>query len=732
MSVIQTRERAPQIIRAGAVRPRGPTARPAVPETGMTGRDVLRIIRKRKWLIIFSLVICIGLSIAALLLLLEYWPSYTATAVMKVRPEKVRMIQPTRPQISPTWLDALAAEAVNLATSERVLQAAISREEVRNTDWFQEDPDNAIQRLLDDLRVTPRPGSALIFASLDGRDRDELPEIVNAVVEEAERRAQEEATQGTQEQIRTLTTEKADLVEQRDLVRSEKAKILRDADVPDMLDRHDVLTMKLHALAPQVTAMELEYAQSEASLELIRKQVQSGQIESLPQVIQALDYDWSLRQLRAAMLNQRARRQTLESKFGPNHRSVQDFEAHVKSMELQIEMRKKELIDAQVNSLIANAESRKAIVLERLTKLRDQYRFVDLSVRGLRASHGRYTQLDTRDQTLTQAISRIDDRLVDLRMLLNSNKPLQIRQRAVRPREPSFPPKWYIMGAIGLGLGLLIGFGLSFLLEAIDVSIKGPADITRRVDLPLLGWVPHQDDLEENIKDIRLAFSTHPNSLISEHFRQIRTCLQFSGPASQRRSLLVTSPQPEDGRTTVSLNLAASTARNGRKVLVVDANFRQPMIRTLFSAAPEGGLSTALVGQANWRDMVLEIEPNFSIMASGPLPPNPGELLGSEQMSGMISEMVTEYDQIIFDAPPCLLVNDAPALSALVDGVLLVVRAGANTHGIVHRTREELHRIGGHIVGVVLNRVRYFAGGYLRKHYEAFYDYHERAKLPQE
>ncbi|MGB2819877.1 MAG: polysaccharide biosynthesis tyrosine autokinase [Phycisphaerae bacterium] len=730
MSVIHTREQAPQIIPVGAGRARRPMARPAAQEAGLSGRDVLKILRKRKWLIIVSLVVCISLSIAATLLLLEYRPSYTSLAVLKVRPERATIIRPTAPVVSAPWMDALAAEAVSLTKSERVLQAAINRDEVRNTTWFQEDPDGAIQRLSDDLSVSPRPGSALVVISLSGSRQDELPEIVNAVATEAVLRATELATQGTQSQIRLLTSEKADLDEQRDLVRAEKAKLLRDADVPDILDRANVMTLKLHGLSPQVTGMELEYAQSDASLEMIRKQVQSGQIESLPQVIQAMDYDWALRHLRSSMLNQRARRYALEAKFGPNHRAVKDYEAQVKQMEMQIGLREKVLVDAQVNSLIANAESRKAIVLERLTTLRDQYRFVDLSVRGMRATYSRYTQLDTRDTALTEDVARIDGRLVDLRMLLKGSEPLTVLQEAARAREPSFP-RWEIMVAIGVALGLLVGLGLAFTLEMVDTSIKGPADITRRVDLPLLGMVPHQDDLEENIKDLRMAFSTHPNSLVSEAFRQIRTCLQFSGPASQRRTLLVTSPQPEDGRTTVSLNLAASAARNGRKVLVVDANFRQPMIRALFPAAPEGGLSTALVGQANWRDMILDIEPNFSIMASGPLPPNPGELLGSEQMSAMVSEMVAEYDQIIFDSAPCLLLTDAAALSTLVDGVLLVVRAGANTHGIVQRTRETLNRIGGHVVGVVLNGVRAIAGGYLRKNYEAFYDYHERAKLPQ-
>jgi len=100
-------------------------------------------------------------------------------------------------------------------------------------------------------------------------------------------------------------------------------------------------------------------------------------------------------------------------------------------------------------------------------------------------------------------------------------------------------------------------------------------------------------------------------------------------------------------------------------------------------------------------------------------------------MKAIVSEMAGEYDQVIFDTAPCLLVTDAPALSALVDGVVLVVRAGANTHGIVQRTREVLSRIGAHMIGVVLNGVRAIAGGYLRKNYEAFYDYHEQAKLPE-
>ena len=141
-------------------------------------------------------------------------------------------------------------------------------------------------------------------------------------------------------------------------------------------------------------------------------------------------------------------------------------------------------------------------------------------------------------------------------------------------------------------------------------------------------------------------------------------------------------------------------------------------------------MSNALVGQAHWSELVTEIDHNLYVMSTGQMPPNPAELLGSDQMRQIIAEMVNQYEQVIFDGAPCLVVTDAPILSTIVDSVLLVVRAGANTHGVVQRVRDMLRRVGAHVLGVVLNGVRVTAGGYLRKNYDTFYAYHEQAKLP--
>jgi capsular exopolysaccharide synthesis family protein len=732
MSVIQTREIAPQIVRLGpgrvAGRPGPAEGRQA--DAGLTGRDIFRILRKRKWLIILAELLCVALAVGATVLWLMYAPLFTSAALLEVRPVETSPITPNTGYQTREMLEILAVKYARLTGSDPVLQTALVTRAVRATNWLRKSPEDALLRLQNTVSISPVTSSALISISMTGTNKAELPDIVNAIANAARERSSEIANRGKQEQITQLRKERTSLGDSRDRIRIEKAKLVREAQIPDLTSTQNVLSMELNRIAPQISTLELELAQVDQQLTILGDQIRTREIKNLPAVLQAIDMDPSIRALETGLLNMRARQPSMEGRWGRNNPKYVEYMGSINSMQKEADGRRVLLMDATVNSIMVTTEANKSIILSRLIEMRQKSHMIDLQIRELRGTLSAYAQLDEQDKTLTEQIDRIDSRLVDLRILLEGGAPLEVMQLAFEPLEPSMP-RWQIMVPLGVLLGLIVGLGLAFMLEFIDTSIKGPSDIVRRIDLPLLGMVPHHDDVEENIADLRVAFASHPNSLVSEAFRQIRTCLQFSGPANQRRSLLITSPQPEDGRTTVAMNLAASIARAGRKVLVVDANFRQPAVRVLFPASPEGGLSSALVGQAAWRDMVLEIEPNFSVMASGPLPPNPGELLGSEQMRTVLAEMVGQYDQVIFDGAPCLVVTDSMALGSLVDGIVLVVRAGANTYGIVQRSQEMLSRGGMHIIGIVLNGVRAVAGGYLRKNYEAFYDYHEQTKLLQ-
>jgi len=291
-------------------------------------------------------------------------------------------------------------------------------------------------------------------------------------------------------------------------------------------------------------------------------------------------------------------------------------------------------------------------------------------------------------------------------------------------------PNWKINLPAGSVLGLILGVGLALLLELMDTSIKTSRDVPRHVHVPILGTIPHVDDEEVKIDQVELASRTAPRSMVAEAFRAIRTNLLLSSPAERQRTVLVASARPEEGRTTVAINLALSIAQNGRRVLLVDANFHRPAVQQFFPNAKGTGLSNILIGQARLADAAVTTDlPNLDVLTSGPIPPNPTELLAGPYLSRMITEALERYDQIIFDGPPVLLVSDGLVLAGVVDGVILVCRAKATSRGVALRGREQLERVNGRIFGAVLNAAQVTRGGYYREQIRSYYEYQPEESL---
>lgn len=728
MSVLPTREQVPQLVR-GATLPRG---RPAAASAGgMTGRDFFRILRKRKWLIIFSVISWLVIAAAATLLWLLYAPLWKATALVGVNPPQASGLGPVNPLVGRDIMDRLTTSQAQLVKREPILQRVLESGEIRKTEWHRRTkPEDAIKTLSEDISVSPVPTTHYIQLSMMGLNRDDLPVIVNEVAKAFLGYVNEKASTDWQEEISKLQVERRSLADQRDRLRTQAKRTVDEADVPKLGERRRALLTRLQILTNRRTELEIDQAAAQESVRMIRETAAQEGLANSPEVDRLVEADPSMRSLRATEMNLITRLENLRRRFGDRHREVQSLEATLVSIRKRIAGEDEKLRALQARLVVQFRESELARVTAQLLQVREKYNEADTDAREVQEILAAVEEFTTAQESLEEAIGRIDARLVDLRVIARRQQLVWLASPASRPREPSMP-QWKIMMPLGAFLGIVLGLGLAFLLEFIDTSIKGPSDIARRVDLPLLGMVPHTDDMEEEIEDLRLAFMTNPNSLVGEAFRQIRTCLLFSGPAEQRRCLLVTSPLPEDGRTTVTMNLAAAMSSGGRKVLVVDANFRQPMIRSLYPDCGEAGLSSALVEQSNWSDLVHQAEPDLFVMSAGPLPPNPAELLGSDQMRQIIAEMAEQYDQVIFDGAPCLVVADSPILSTAVDGVVLVVRAGTNTYGIVQRTRDMLARVGARVLGVVLNGVRTTAGGYLRQSYNTFYEYHEQSQLPE-
>lgn len=214
-------------------------------------------------------------------------------------------------------------------------------------------------------------------------------------------------------------------------------------------------------------------------------------------------------------------------------------------------------------------------------------------------------------------------------------------------------------------------------------------------------------------------------SVVSEAYRTLRTNIQFSSIDKPIKSIVITSSILGEGKSTTSINIAVTMAQSGKKVLLVGCDLRKPSLHRAFIMSNSKGLTNILVGNEDYKDIVYKAKgvEGLDVIGSGPIPPNPAELLGSYKMKNFIEEMHEEYDMIILDTPPIGAVTDGAILSTIVDGTILVCSVGESDINAAKRAKDLLDKVNANILGVVLNKVPIDDGGYYKYHYSEYYDY---------
>ena len=291
---------------------------------------------------------------------------------------------------------------------------------------------------------------------------------------------------------------------------------------------------------------------------------------------------------------------------------------------------------------------------------------------------------------------------------------LSIVTPATSPESPT-SPNTKLNLILGFAIGLIAGVGTSILRTILDNRIRGELDVRHVTPTPILGGISFDSDAVKK----PLITQAGAHSPRSESFRQLRTNLQFAHINNDSKTVLVTSSIPGEGKSTTATNLAVSMAQAGQSVVLIDADLRRPMVGEYLGLDRTVGLTTALIGQASIHDLLQSWgDDNLFVLTSGQIPPNPSELLGSDQMRQLLSRLEESFDAVIIDAPPLLPVTDSAVLSQLVGGVVVVVGMQGVRQNELEKSLNALQMVQANVLGLVLNRIptkgpdAYAYGGY--------------------
>ncbi len=358
-------------------------------------------------------------------------------------------------------------------------------------------------------------------------------------------------------------------------------------------------------------------------------------------------------------------------------------------------------------------------------------------IQDTQAEIQRLTSLPSRSAADEQQLQALQGRIVILRQTYatmlgfssNSGANLLTVVDPASPPEAAASPRVLLNTVIAALVGLLIALGLAFLFDYLDDTVKSTDDVEAVTGLPTLGMIIKMRGAKGRSEIYRLATLLYPRAPVAEAYRSLRTSIEFAAVDAPVRTLLVTSAIPGEGKTTTAANLAVVFAQAGHRTILLDADFRKPGVHRIFDLPNAHGLSSLMRSDATGLDDVAQPteQENLRVITTGPLPPNPAELLGSQRMRTILGRLAEAADLVVVDSPPLQAVTDAVLLSSITDGTLFVIDAGRTHRGAVRRGREALAQAGARILGVTLNRLAERSGGgyYYYDYYGAYGPEHE-------
>lgn len=593
-----------------------------------------------------------------------------------------------------------------------------------------------------ELAARVADGVALVFIEDDAQRETE-----------GARRAYEDLTKSIDDLGKTITDQEADLI-----------AYMRDSGLPLAEKGGDLASSRLQGLSETWMKSLDNRRQLEARYSAAQQAASRGQGGNIPDLSESKIYQDTIRlntERRAKLQDDirlldkeiedlEAKRQAANTKWTPEHPAMKELMATIeekKSSRARKQQETTEIIDRDQKKIEKDA------VAGALTSLRSQLDAASRQEGEARSAYEKEAASANLQGQAAMELQRKKDALDTNRNLLNtytqrqkeqelaiaSGRPenIKIAANAVVPSAP-FGPNRTRNILVAFLVSLAVGIGLAFLLDYLDDSVKTSDDIGRHLGLPTLALIPHHFGSEKRRQKLLAANGNGANgggvpvstglitleerrSPMAEAYRHLRTSLLFSSAGKPPQSILVTSSQPSEGKTTTAINTAVTLAQADADVVIVDCDLRRPRLHSYFDLENTQGLTNYLSGERNTEHLIEQCRelPRLKVITSGPIPPNPAELLSSNEMKNLLQFLRGRYKHVIIDSPPAISFTDAAILSTLVDGVVIVAMAGKSSIHLMRRFKHRLGNIGARIYGVVLNGIKsgsmeydYYGTGY--------------------
>lgn len=682
-------------------------------------RQYYHILLRRKWYFVSPIVAMIALAIVLTLLAT---PRYTATSQIEIKRESARIVnvQGVEPDTSTadmefyqTQYGLLASRTLatsvmrtlRLADDERFMEimgvtSILESKGGLNDRRMRED--EVVKVLLKNVNISPIRLSSLVNISFVSPDPEIAARVSNTWAEMFIKSNIDRGFESTAYARRYLE-QRLDELRQR-LEDSERQAVgyatnqsiinlpSNDGSSGDAARDRSLISDSLAALNSALASATADRIAAEARLGSGRDGASTEALENV-----------AIGSMREKLAEARAEYARLLSEFTPQYPAAEAVKARIDTLQASIRSE-----EARVGRTLTN-QYRDA--KQREDDLRAQVESLKAGFNDQRRRAIDYNifqrEVDTNRQIYEALLQRYKE--IGVAAGVGSNN-VAIVDRAIPPDRPS-SPKPLLNLILAMFAGVIAGVGLAILREQLDEGFSDPADVERRLNVPLLGVVPKVDE-EDRVAEIR-----DPKSGLAEAYLSIDTRLGFASETGVPRVITVTSTRPAEGKSTTSFALAYWLARGGSRTLFVDGDMRSPSLQTLLDVENDNGLSNVLSGSDGLSDVVHHSELNgFDYMTAGPQPPNAAELLRGKGMAKLIEEALERYDHVVIDSPPVMGLADAPIIGAVADGTVFVAEAQGIRVKLVQNALERLKHSRANILGVVLSK-------YDARHSKAGYDY---------